>query len=343
MQREEPSKMAARAIAEGTNVMAVVNGDFDSPPNYLGVSTGPSITSGQLWTAGIGKNRPVLALLQSGEPVIGLPVVSIELRAGTKSWKIAGLNKPPGALTEPLLYTRDFRANVKWDKPVRAVVIGNLSSELPLRADSEVTGTVSRILEGVTEISPETSLVVVEPESVSSDSPSRSLKPGRQVRLKIGVTVDSRSGVRDVIGGFPVIVRDRRREIVGDPGENLRKRHPRTAACYNDSEVIFTVVDGRQPQLSVGMTLEELADLMVSLGCKVAMNTDGGGSSVMAVAPPPESPASVQAFGLRIVNSPSDGKERGRGNAWIVVADPVTTGKSADSVSPGKFNAAAPN
>jgi exopolysaccharide biosynthesis protein len=65
------------------------------------------------------------------------------------------------------------------------------------------------------------------------------------------------------------------------------------------------------------MTLEELGDLMVSLGCTTAINTDGGGSSVMAVAErganggikPP----------LQIVNSPSDGQERGRGNAWVIV------------------------
>jgi hypothetical protein len=84
------------------------------------------------------------------------------------------------------------------------------------------------------------------------------------------------------------------------------------------------------------MTLEELADLMLSLGCTVAMNTDGGGSSVMAVALPPElaqhftttapssvgagpAPPSSSSASLQIVNSPSDGAERGRGNAWVVL------------------------
>lgn len=59
------------------------------------------------------------------------------------------------------------------------------------------------------------------------------------------------------------------------------------------------------------MTLEELADLMIGLGCQVAMNTDGGGSSVMAIKKDSSSE-------FQIVNLPSDGKERGRGNAWVI-------------------------
>ncbi len=43
------------------------------------------------------------------------------------------------------------------------------------------------------------------------------------------------------------------------------------------------VVDGRQPDYSVGMTLPELAALFEALGVEEAINLDGGGSSVMVV------------------------------------------------------------
>jgi len=43
-------------------------------------------------------------------------------------------------------------------------------------------------------------------------------------------------------------------------------------------------VDGRQPFYSEGITLDELAHLMISLGAQYAMNLDGGGSSTMVVA-----------------------------------------------------------
>jgi hypothetical protein len=220
------------------------------------------------------------------------------------------------------------------------VVISGLSPALPLRVDSTVRGTVVNLVDSTRELPiPRDAMVLalripVEStthstgtgQTASVTSPIASLallKPGTKVKLQIRVTLAGRRGVRDVIGGFPIIVRDGRREIVGQPTEYLSQRHPRTAVCYNRKDIIFVVVDGRQPQLSVGMTLEELGDLMVSLGCTVAMNTDGGGSSVMAIAASQSDTrtgGAQHAVPLRIVNSPSDGQERGRGNAWVIVA-----------------------
>jgi exopolysaccharide biosynthesis protein len=59
------------------------------------------------------------------------------------------------------------------------------------------------------------------------------------------------------------------------------QRNPRTAIGWNDREFFMVVVDGRAPGLSVGMTFSELASLMLKLGCKDAMNLDGGGSSTL--------------------------------------------------------------
>jgi hypothetical protein len=61
-------------------------------------------------------------------------------------------------------------------------------------------------------------------------------------------------------------------------------RHPRTAIVYNDQYVYFIVVDGRQPDVSIGMTIEELAvfardEMEATWGIAL----DGGGSSTMVV------------------------------------------------------------
>lgn len=58
-------------------------------------------------------------------------------------------------------------------------------------------------------------------------------------------------------------------------------RHPRTAAGVTaDGRIlILLVIDGRQPGHSIGVTLPELADLMIGLGATDAINLDGGGSS----------------------------------------------------------------
>lgn len=89
-----------------------------------------------------------------------------------------------------------------------------------------------------------------------------------------------------LVGGAGLLIMDG--EPVADyMVEKLSKgfdttRHPRTAVGVNRrGEWIFAVVDGRQPGLSLGMTLDELTDLMLSQGCRYAINLDGGGSTTM--------------------------------------------------------------
>jgi len=66
---------------------------------------------------------------------------------------------------------------------------------------------------------------------------------------------------------------------------------------------VILVVDGRNPGVSEGMTLAELAEEFVRLGCFTAMNLDGGGSTSMVMRDP-------NADNWKILNRPSDGKER---------------------------------
>lgn len=76
----------------------------------------------------------------------------------------------------------------------------------------------------------------------------------------------------------------------------LTSRHPRTAMGWNKDKVFVVVADGRTSQ-SAGLTMQQLADYMKSLGCTEAINLDGGGSS-------------VAVYNGKIVNRPSDGVER---------------------------------
>lgn len=343
MARNLPSQIARTAAGSREQPLAAVNGDYDMAAPYLGLSDGLSVTSGRLWTTGK-PDWPALALLASGEPVIAVPQVSIELRAARQRVAIGGLNKPLGSGhgAHPRAYTQEYATHLRSTRPFRAVVIGRLSPALPLRVDRTVRGVVLDTAEPVKELAiPPGAIVVAEwvsESALGSAAAGPSLKRGAKVSLDFRVRMAGRKHVRQAIGGFPVLVHDGRRHIEGEPSAYLSLRHPRTAACYNPREIIFVVVDGRQPQLSVGMTLTELADLMLSFGCTVALNTDGGGSSVMAVAMPTPTPGNVtttstaqvddaklnvtsKAAGpaLAIVNSPSDGSERGRGNAWVIL------------------------
>ncbi len=63
---------------------------------------------------------------------------------------------------------------------------------------------------------------------------------------------------------------------------SIQGYQPRTAiGMIAPGHVVFVVVDGRSTGYSRGMTLPELAQVMKDLGCQVAYNLDGGGSSAL--------------------------------------------------------------
>ena len=57
-------------------------------------------------------------------------------------------------------------------------------------------------------------------------------------------------------------------------------RHPRAALGLADDRIFAVVCDGRSRR-DAGLTLVELARLMVALGCRDALNLDGGGSAAL--------------------------------------------------------------
>jgi hypothetical protein len=122
--------------------------------------------------------------------------------------------------------------------------------------------------------------------------------------LQIGTeTVPDVSGAEVAIGGGPALVQD------GKPMQwpgFIHMRHPRTALGWSKDYIYMVEVDGRQSNLSVGMTFTELANYFVKLGCSQAMNFDGGGS------------ATLWALGA-VRNSPSEGDERPSANALVLV------------------------
>jgi hypothetical protein len=314
------TELASRAILNGTDVLAMINGDFDMEQPYFGVPIGLAITGGKIQTAG-GDSRPVMSIFVSGRPSIGVPDIHMQAQVGKNRWPIATFNKPLGyAKSRDLrMYSRVFRTSVTAAQPFAAIVIAKLDRPLPPDAQTKIVGTISEIREPATEqIIPENSLLLAEPsDTKDSQSKFRNLKVGMKVTVRMLVRMEKQADISDAIAGLPILVTAGHAAIQGELTDYIKQRHPRTAVCYNEQNYMFVVVDGRQPKLSVGMTLEELADFMVSIGCTEAMNTDGGGSTEMAVTVPQKNSPGTSK--LEIVNSPSDGPERGRPNAWMIV------------------------
>lgn len=83
----------------------------------------------------------------------------------------------------------------------------------------------------------------------------------------------------------------------------IKVKNPRGAiGYYEPGHYCFIVVDGRQSGYSDGMTLDELANTFVSLGCTTAYNLDGGATAMMV-------------FQGKVISQPTNG---GRSSSDII-------------------------
>ena len=123
------------------------------------------------------------------------------------------------------------------------------------------------------------------------------LKIGQRLTIKLSTTGFDWEKLENAISGGPVLVRNGEVNIdaenEGFAKDFIENRHPRTAiGRTNEGDLVFVAIDGRQ-KMSVGATLEEEAQILKNMGCRDALNLDGGGSTCMNV------------FGLDM-NRPSD-------------------------------------
>lgn len=124
------------------------------------------------------------------------------------------------------------------------------------------------------------------------------------------------SNLSNVIGGGPNLVSNGQVNVTYDPevmfgsGVGLDNGDPRTAVGYTAAgKLILFVVDGRSAE-SIGMSLPQVAQTMLNLGCVAAINLDGGGSSTLVA-------------GGSLLNHPSDGTERQVASFFAVVPLPA--------------------
>lgn len=129
------------------------------------------------------------------------------------------------------------------------------------------------------------------------------LRPGTAIALEtryspIDGTAQEWARAQDIVGGAGLLVREGHAvtdwTIEQFAAGFAESRHPRTMiGTRPDGSIWLVTVDGRQPQLSAGMTLVELRAFAQAIGLTNAVNLDGGGSTTMWVRG-------------EILNSPSD-------------------------------------
>lgn len=149
---------------------------------------------------------------------------------------------------------------------------------------------------------------------------SQNAQIGMSIEVETHLSLDRKSvpakRYTSIINGGPRILDDGKIDIHSEEegfrwsedffNSFVKSRHPRTLAGIKaNGNIIFVTVDGRDPMNSVGVTFEESAKLMKSLGAYEAMNLDGGGSTTMTV-------------GSQLINHPSDNSgERDIGDAIL--------------------------
>ena len=164
-------------------------------------------------------------------------------------------------------------------------------------------------------------LILTASDAAALGMVAESFEVGDRVTLEISCS-DSRLEDADWVSGCGNILaldgeiydQDRWNSEVTDA-------NPRTAiGIKSDGTVVYHVLDGRS-SLSVGATLEELAQDMLSMGCVDVVNLDGGGSSVMSLRVP-------GIDGFTVVNDPSDGRLRSVSSYILFVTDSDPNGSA---------------
>ena len=139
----------------------------------------------------------------------------------------------------------------------------------------------------------------------------KNISEGDELRLSVTANDEWYSAVNAIGNAGGLILKD------GEYCDDVEVDHypyaqPRTAAGITaDGRVIFYCVDGRQ-ESSAGLRIDQLSHEMKELGCVIAMNLDGGGSTTAYAALPGE-------FFSTLKNSPSVNPERKTANSLLFV------------------------
>ncbi len=298
------SKQAESKYQNDSRVIGAINGDFFYTNELTGLPSGTCIVNGEIRTAI--DSSTIFGVNSKGSCFIDELSMDAYAKIGRKKYDIAGVNRVRWD-NQLILYTPAFSKPTNTKGTGTEIVIKGI--ELPVEANKQYTGIVEQIYNDVESIEIPEDGVVLSGQGAASEF-LNNLREGDEVSFEVGF---SRDDIIHAISGTPRLLDD------GEVSEEVMKRsdaltrHPRTAIGIKGGQVMMVTVDGRQKGVSDGMTLYELAEYMQSQGIENAMNLDGGGSTAMII-------RKQGNFAARLVNSPSDGRERSVANSIQIIS-----------------------
>jgi hypothetical protein len=325
---EKTSQISRRKSVSGNVVIGAINGDFygiNAPNNPYGFLNNSQIINSE-YVFGRAHIRSSFGAINHKKPVIQVIDFFTTITAANSQSRIVNECNSQRGTDALILYNKYFGSSTLTN------AFGTEIELLPI--DSFVTNSNTRCIvtkkeSNVGNMTIQSGRYILSGHGQSKTFLDQNFNVGDTVILKMG-TSPIIGNVTALIGGGPrlLINGSKPPTFVGFEGfgsDFVNTRHPRSAVGFNQdsSKVYFVVVDGRQPNLSVGMTLDELANLMLSIGAYNAVNLDGGGSSTLVVH-------------NQVVNSPSDpGGERSVANALFAIREmEVSAPTTPELISP---------
>lgn len=282
-----------KTMVEANGAVAGINGDFFSMTEQeLKYPLGFTMKSGNIVSTAFYENATTnklatFSLDKFKQPFYSYVTNNITLIAPNgNQTKIADINKVSSNYTTPVIFNRF------WGK----YSIGS-SKKFPDMVEMVVeNGIVKEIRTGMPPVEIPNDGFVVCARQKSGKFLIENFHQGDSVQLDIKINPDLSNHDLAISGGTILIKNGQ----ISPFTHNIKGLHPRSALGTSaDNRYLYMVtVDGRQ-SLSRGLTLEELAKLMLEIGAYNAINLDGGGSTTMVKRP-------LGDFNIHIANSPSE-------------------------------------
>ncbi len=304
---EKTSVMAQQLELENQNVIAAINADFfqkDGKPVGVQVADGVILKNPYA--------RSVFGITENNLPFINiLNFQAMLFTTNNKKCKIDGINA--NRQDDDLILFNNYKGissnTNNWGIEISAQYISNPcvndTSYLVVSAkDNSINTKGNKDIPGFG--------IILSAHGKKGDFLKKNISVGDTLKILLELQ-PIKDRIVEAIGGVPQIVRNSRIKI-NYQEENIPEifcttKHPRTAVGYNrkKTKLFMFVVDGRQSEYSVGMSLRELAKFMIDWGVHDGINLDGGGSSTMYVRG-------------ELLNQPSDATgERSVSNALVVL------------------------
>lgn len=280
--------------ATDPNTVAALNADFFSPfSGTKAFALGIEVKDGILEESPI--NPGTMASIISTDDTVTMSYLDFHIMAVAPNWQyneIRHLNKHTSYYGDILMYTSSFNGGMSpapGGEVLEVVVTDGVITEFRRNMPPVAI--------------PENGCVLVVSEG-SNMFFANNFNVGDPIRFDYYITPDI-SNAQTAFGGGAMLVSDGK--AVTSYSHVISGYQPRSAIGVdkNGTTLWLVAVDGRQSG-SRGMSMSELSNLMLSLGCHQAVNLDGGGSTRMVASTllnPSMSPVNSPTENRKVINA----------------------------------------